>query len=68
MFIEVKDICNELSEAINLPKTKKVSAMINEVTGKLYGWCIVELKEDGTITPTGENFIDIKDLLQKYFK
>ena len=47
MKVELKRIIDELTDAINLPKGQKVSAIID--TDKIVGWTIVEVHEDGSI-------------------
>ena len=47
MKVELKQIIDELTDAINLPKGQKVSAIID--TDKIVGWTIVEVHEDGSI-------------------
>ena len=61
MKIELKEIVDELTDALDLPSGKKVAALIEN--DKLVGWTIVNVYEDGTIKPTSEKkFKNIKEL------
>lgn len=65
MKIELKQIINELTDAINLPKGQKVAALIN--IDKIVGWTIVDVHEDGSIKPTSDKmFNNLKDLITEY--
>ncbi len=65
MKVELKQIIDELTDAINLPKGQKVSAIID--TDKIVGWTIVEVHEDGTIKPISDKkFNNLKGLISKY--
>ena len=65
MKIELKQIIDELTEAINLPNGQKVSALIDN--NRIVGWTIVNVHEDGTIVPVSNNrFNNIKELISQY--
>ena len=65
MKIELTQIINELTDAINLPKGQKVAALIN--IDKIVGWTIVDVHEDGSIKPTSDKmFNNLKDLITEY--
>ena len=65
MKVELKQIIDELTDAINLPKGQKVSAIID--TDKIVGWTIVDVHEDGTIKPISDKkFNNLKGLILEY--
>ena len=65
MKVELKQIIDELTDAINLPKGQKVSAIID--TDKIVGWTIVEVPEDGSIKPISDKkFNNLKELILEY--
>ena len=65
MKVELKQIIDELTDAINLPKRQKVSALID--IDKIIGWIIVDVHEDGSINPISDKkFNDIKELISEY--
>ena len=68
MKVELKEIVDQLSEAIELKPGYKVSALIDtDNNDKLCGWMIVQESEDGTITPVdGTKFNNLKELLEAY--
>lgn len=68
MKIELKEIVDELTEAIELKPGYKVSALIDTYNNdKICGWMIVQVSEDGTITPVdGTKFNNLKELLEAY--
>ena len=67
MKVELKEIINQLSEAIDLAKDYKVSALIDdEHDNKIVGWTVVKVFEDGTIKPVNKNFKDLKELINTY--
>lgn len=69
MKVELKDIIDQLTEAIGLEEGYKVSALIDTENGdRLTGWTIVRLYDDGKIEPL-ENptyFNSIKELIDAY--
>ena len=68
MKVELKEIVDQLTEAIDLKPSYKVSALIDTDNGdKLCGWMIVQKSEDGTVTPVdGTKFNNLKELLKAY--
>ena len=65
MKIELKQIIDELTDAINLPKGQKVAALID--TDKIVSWTIVEVHEDGSINPISDKkFNNLKELISEY--
>ena len=68
MKVELKEIVDQLTEAIELKPGYKVSALIDtDNSDKLCGWMIVQESEDGTITPVdGTKFNNLKELLEAY--
>ena len=67
MKVELKEIIEQLSEAINLTEGYKVSALIDdEQDNKIVGWTIVKVFEDGTIKPVNKNFDNLKELIKTY--
>ena len=66
MKVKLKQIIDELSEAINLPEGQKVAALVDE--GNVVGWIIVDVHEDGRInTISDKKFNNIKELLIAYY-
>lgn len=68
MKVELKEIINQLTEAVNLDEGFKVSALIDDTTSKIVGWTIVEVADDGTISMVDKDmkFNTIKELLNNY--
>ena len=68
MKVELKEIVDQLTEAIDLKPGYKVSALIDTDNGdKLCGWMIVQESEDGSVTPIdGTKFNNLKELLEAY--
>ena len=68
MKVELKEIINQLTEALNLDEGFKVSALIDDTTSKIVGWTIVEVADDGTISMVDKDmkFNTIKELLDNY--
>lgn len=65
MKVELKQIIDELTDAINLPKGQKVAALID--TDKIVSWTIVEVHEDGSINPISDKkFNNLKELISEY--
>ena len=59
----MKEIINQLSEAIQLDSGTKVSAVIDGNT--IVGWTIVTVFDDGTIKPINDKvYKNLKELLQ----
>lgn len=68
MKVELKEIINQLTEAVNLDEGFKVSALIDDTTSKIVGWTIVEVADDGTISMVDKDmkFDTIKELFDNY--
>lgn len=68
MKIELKLVCNQLTELLNLSGTRKVSAVIDEeYDNEFLGWCLVRVAEDGTIVPQlGTRVSTIKELYDEF--
>ena len=67
MKVELKQIVDELTDAVGLDKKKfKIAAMVDGE--KIIGWNTVSVYEDGTIVPTGARFKNIKELIKYYEK
>jgi len=68
MKVELKEICEQITEALPLKKNHKVAACFeNPENGKLVGWIIVkENKKTGAIEPQGERYQNLKDLFDAY--
>ena len=65
MKVELKQIIDELTDAINLPKGQKVAAVID--IDKIVCWTIVDVHEDGSIKPISDKkFNNLKELIEKY--
>ena len=65
MKIELKQIIDELTDAINLPKGQKVAALID--IDKIVCWTIVDVHEDGSIKPiSNKKFNNLKELISEY--
>lgn len=66
MKVELKQIIDQLTEACELNKNYKVSALIND-NGDISGWCIVKVYNDGHIKPINNiRFNNIKELIEAY--
>jgi hypothetical protein len=62
MKVELKEIINQLSEAIQLEDGTKVSAIIDGYS--IVGWTIVTVFDDGTIKPINDKvYKNLKELL-----
>ena len=65
MKVELKQIIDELTDAINLPKGQKVAAIID--IDKIVSWTIVDVHEDGSIKPISDKkFNNLKELISEY--
>ncbi len=65
MKVELKQIIDELTDAIGLPEGRKVAALVDD--GKVVGWIIVDVYENGRIKPISDKkFNNIKELLIAY--
>lgn len=70
MKIELKIVCDQLTELLNLPSNRKVSALIDEeYDNEFIGWCLVRVAEDGTIVPQLGTRVDtIKELYDNFYE
>ena len=67
MKVELKQIVDELTEAVGLDSNKfKIGAMVDG--DRIIGWTTVSVYEDGTMTPIGTKFKNIKEVIQYYGK
>ena len=68
MKVELKEIIDQLTEAVYLDEGFKVSALIDDTTSKIVGWTIVEVADDGTISMVDKDmkFNTIKELFDNY--
>lgn len=65
MKVELKQIIDELTDAIGLPEGQKVATIVDK--GKVVGWIIVDVYENGRIKPISDKkFNNIKELLIAY--
>ena len=63
MKIELKQVIEQLTEAVGLKNPRRVAALIDEEdNNKLVGWTIVMVNNDGRLTPIKEQFKTIKEL------
>lgn len=69
MKVELKEIVDQLTEALNFDDNIKVSALIDSDTGRIVGWTRVKVGEDDTIemVDKDEKFDSIKQMLQLYY-
>lgn len=73
MKVELKQIIEELSDALNLNDEYKISSLIDD-NDNIAGWTIVKLLENGTIIPIKDKtfedkpatFKNLKDLFEHY--
>lgn len=68
MKVELKEIIDQLTDAVNLQEGFKVSAIIDDTTSKIVGWTIVEVADDGTFSMVDKDmkFNTIKELFDNY--
>lgn len=65
MKVELKEIVNQLSEAIDLDSEHKVAALIDN--DEIVGWNIVRVYEDGEIVPVDKKiYKNISELVHAY--
>ena len=69
MKVELKEIIDQLTDALNFDDNIKVSALIDSDTHRIVGWTRVKVGEDGTITMVDkdEKFDSIKEMLEFYY-
>lgn len=66
MKIELKLICEQLKESLELKENRKVAALIdkNSEDETFVGWMIVQVNDDGSLTPELDSKCNtIKELL-----
>lgn len=68
MKVELKEIVDQLTDALNFNDNTKVSALVDSDTDRIVGWTRVKVGEDGTIemVDKDEKFDTIKQMLQFY--
>lgn len=68
MKVELKEIVDQLTDALNFNDNTKVSALVDSDTDRIVGWTRVKVDEDGTIemVDNDEKFDTIKQMLQFY--
>jgi hypothetical protein len=63
----LKEINEQLSEAIHLAYGYKVSALIDDKQDdKIVGWTIVQIFDDGNIKPVGRKYNNLRELIKSY--
>jgi hypothetical protein len=63
MKVELKQIIDQLSDALDLAEDQKVAALVEDE--EIVGWTIVNVFENGVITPVNnKKFTDIKDMFK----
>lgn len=66
MKVELKQIIDQLTDTLNLGESQKVAAMVSDE--EIVGWTIVNVAEDGTITPVDDTeFTTLKSLFNFYY-
>lgn len=66
MKIELKLICEQLKESLELKENRKVAALIdkNSDDETFVGWMIVQVNDDGSLTPELDSKCNtVKELL-----
>lgn len=66
MKVELKQIIDQLTEAICLKEGYKVAALIDDDGETIVGWTIVGVDNEGNLTPSGIKFKNIDELLKAY--
>lgn len=68
MKIELKQIIDQLTEALDLPKGRRVCAYLLDDNETIVAWNICEVFEDGKIDTTYmQSCANIKELLEKFY-
>lgn len=63
MKVELKQIIDQLSDALDLAEDQKVAALVEDE--EIVGWTIVNVFENGVITPVNDKkFTNIKDMFK----
>lgn len=70
MKVELKQIIDQLSEALGVRKGFKISAIIDDDNETIIGWTIVKVSEDGTIEMVHKDlkYANLKELIQRWYK
>ena len=71
MKIDLKIVCDQLTEAIGIKDDRKVAALIDDQNdNEFIGWCIVRYnKENGEIIPMlGTKCKTLKELFEKFYE
>ena len=70
MKLDLKIVCDQLTEAIGIKDNRKVSAVINEeYDNEFLGWCLVRQEENGQIIPQlGTRVATIKELFENFYE
>lgn len=65
-YINLKQICDQLTEAMCLPEGYRVAAVIDENNKTVVQeWCVVRMADTGRVVTIGdESFKTIKELLE----
>ena len=70
MKVELKDICEQLTEAVGLKKNHQVAACFSNITqkddAKIIGWTVVKRKKDGTLEAVEDKYDTLKDLINAH--
>jgi hypothetical protein len=66
MKVELKQVIDQLTEALNLTENVKVCALIDD-SENIVGWNVVDVNEDGKITPQFDSYFkNLKELINFY--
>lgn len=68
MQVNLKEIVDQLTEAVNLENGFKVAALVNdEKDNAVVGWRVVKVEDDGSIKPVdGKAYHTIKELIEDF--
>lgn len=68
MKVELRQIIDQLTEALDLPKGHRVCAYVLDDNETIVGWNIANVDEDGKVEPTYmQSCANIKELLEKFY-
>lgn len=68
MKVELNQIIDQLSEALDLSAGHRVCAYVLDDNETVVGWNIVNVDEDGKVEPTyRDSCANIKELLEKFY-
>lgn len=70
MKLDLKIVCDQLTEAIGIKDNHKVAAVIDEeYDNEFLGWCLVRQEENGQIIPQlGTRVATIKELFENFYE